>query len=457
MGDESDKTTAGSSHEVSDPELELSKLADVREEDEDDEGLAGVEPDPVEVFTKVQERCRAAKIECTREDDFEGKPFLRLALPAGRETRTLVLRSSDAKALLAIPFESYRYLEGYEAICSYQENYIEAAVRQVGYPFNLRRLFGEFPRFGDDPEWPPRITLRGDGDPANVELELGPRSDAGKVLFAFGQVQPVSLILRGVTITTHDRARHLLEGYGNALFLEVDAKVGVSLQLNRERRREPPRRRTVQAGTVDDLVFPSNLYDREPMSLYWYARGANGMPLLQFLAYYQVIEFYFPIYAQQEIRRQVRNVVKDPGFSAHSDRDIGRLVDLLSATRGGNLWGDERSELLATLRTCLDANAIRDLISSERYGGCFERKVKRLTNTTLRMAASDDELVSRTAERIYEIRCKIVHTKDDRSHENLGLLLPFSPEADRLGPDIDLVEFVSRRVLAAAGRPLTSI
>jgi hypothetical protein len=82
----------------------------------------------------------------------------------------------------------------------------------------------------------------------------------------------------------------------------------------------------------------------------------------------------------------------------------------------------------------------------------ISRKVKRVTNTAMRAGGPDDELVSRAAERIYEIRCKIVHTKDDRNTEP-GVLLPFSREADQLGPEIDLVEFVARRVLAAAGRP----
>jgi hypothetical protein len=95
------------------------------------------------------------------------------------------------------------------------------------------------------------------------------------------------------------------------------------------------------------------------------------------------------------------------------ERDVGRLVDVLSSAGGRSVWGDEGSQLRATIRACIDAGAIRDLISAENYAGHFEKKFQGLTKTTLRPAAEDDELVSRTAERIYEIRCRIVHTKED--------------------------------------------
>jgi hypothetical protein len=38
------------------------------------------------------------------------------------------------------------------------------------------------------------------------------------------------------------------------------------------------------------------------------------MPLLQFLAFYQVIEFYFPTYSQAEAHRKLKAILKDPPF-----------------------------------------------------------------------------------------------------------------------------------------------
>jgi hypothetical protein len=55
------------------------------------------------------------------------------------------------------------------------------------------------------------------------------------------------------------------------------------------------------------------------------------------------------------------------------------------------------------------------------------------------------------ASRIYDLRCRIVHTKDDAEIE---LLLPFSTDLAHIKYDIDLVEFLARKVLIASGKPI---
>jgi hypothetical protein len=57
------------------------------------------------------------------------------------------------------------------------------------------------------------------------------------------------------------------------------------------------------------------------------------------------------------------------------------------------------------------------------------------------------DICSQVADRIYDIRCKIVHTKGDEKDGDIELLLPYSKEAEKLGHDIDLVRFVAQKVL----------
>ncbi|OJY04249.1 MAG: hypothetical protein BGP04_02195 [Rhizobiales bacterium 62-17] len=58
------------------------------------------------------------------------------------------------------------------------------------------------------------------------------------------------------------------------------------------------------------------------------------------------------------------------------------------------------------------------------------------------------------ADRIYDIRCKIVHTKNEHADGEFPMILPFSEDADYLLHDIDLVEFVARSVLVASSDEL---
>ena len=54
---------------------------------------------------------------------------------------------------------------------------------------------------------------------------------------------------------------------------------------------------------------------------------------------------------------------------------------------------------------------------------------------------------------MYDIRCKIVHTKNDSRDGDTELLLPFSTEADQLSFDIDLMQYIAREVLIAGSLP----
>ncbi len=55
---------------------------------------------------------------------------------------------------------------------------------------------------------------------------------------------------------------------------------------------------------------------------------------------------------------------------------------------------------------------------------------------------------------MYEIRCRIVHTK--AGYDEQEPLFPFDPEVKYLRFDIDLIEFLARKVLidASTSQPL---
>jgi hypothetical protein len=188
------------------------------------------------------------------------------------------------------------------------------------------------------------------------------------------------------------------------------------------------------------------------MALYWYGRAAGGMPLLRFLAFYQVLEFYFPIHADQEARQRVKSVVKNPAFSPHRETDISRLIHAIAP--GMRASGDERSQLAATVRVSMSADAIRKYLQTNQYRlDYFSGKKKHSpAKTRLKPDFDDDSLLSALAERIYEIRCRIVHTKDLPTEDSQ--LLPFSAAADQMEPDIGLIEAAAQGALVAASREL---
>jgi len=249
-------------------------------------------------------------------------------------------------------------------------------------------------------------------------------------------------------------ARDLLEGVGASVLFELDLTHGLGawFALARER----PTRRPADRPQISPRLpeFPRNKYEPEPLQLYMYARGAMAMPLLEFLAYYQAIEFFFPRYSESALRRRVEKLVKHPGFSAHNDRDIGVLVEILREARGRG-FGSELDQLKETLRECIEPKELRDFIAADEERTQFFRdKRSPLTTATIPLQDGDTDLRDRVASRIYDLRCKIVHAKDP-GHERVDLLLPNSPEAQLIGHDIALVRLLAERVITASASLLS--
>lgn len=420
---------------------------DEADESESDEQLTAA-------IAELEDRCEAAGLKLEK-DTFLGEKLLSVEMPAGREQRQCVFWSSESiRSFLSIPFEKYVFLRPYEAICSYSDGMIEALLRtleQMPIKMVQRLMLGKGPE-EDLEEEDIDVTLSATKGAAAVTLN--PTSETLKILSSMARRSTLSLKISGVSVSRHDDAVDLLRRIADSLFFQIDTSLGLAFNLMRERTGPMFRRRRPRtAASLDELQFPTQEYDDAPMSLFWYARSAHGMPLLQFLAYYQVIEFYFPTYYQAEAKRKIRRILKDPTFRADRDADIGRVF--FSLTSGRGTIGDERSMIRATMQECIDPDELRGFLTrSEGRLKFFSSKTKGLTCTKIPIANTTADLRNDVADRIYEIRCKIVHTKADSRNGEVELLLPFSKEADQLYYDIELAQYLAQQVLITASTPL---
>ncbi len=66
-------------------------------------------------------------------------------------------------------------------------------------------------------------------------------------------------------------------------------------------------------------------YDRDPLFLYWYARSVPETPLVQFLSYYQVLEYYFPAYSRTRTIVALREKLSEI-YGVARDADVAGLT-----------------------------------------------------------------------------------------------------------------------------------
>lgn len=407
----------------------------------------------VEEFTRsfdaLCERCDAAKIGI-KQMDYDGHVGVMLSLRCGRDTRDVeIIDQNVIPKLLALPFEEFSYLSGLEAIWNSQGDYVELLLRPAAgsSPAEMfSKLFGVTWREAHELE-PIKINSEG-----GVHVEIGLASDVFRVINEVVSPRSVTLKLSGVPGKGHDLVLDYLKKLGGALLFQIELVTGVALLMRRHRVRR--RRKYDEKVQIPlDLKFPDREFDDAPLSLYWYARSAAGMPLLQYLAYYQVVEYYFPLYSQYEAHKRLKQILKHPTFRAERDADVSRLLSAIQISRSGS-FGDERAQLKATIEQCVDEKDLRDFLSADDERKEFFSEKTRLVSGKLSVDRAGSELRNEVALRVYEIRCKIVHTKSDSRDGDFELLLPFSKEADLMHYDIELAQFLAQQVLVAGSRSL---
>lgn len=426
------------------------ELGDDEDDDEDPEAEAASFKKAVSALVK---RCELAKLKFEHVTALAPPPekYLRIQIPAGRDHKSIdVMDSSRGEALLSIPFEDFVFVDSYLAIRNIKTGDTEAAIDSDGSIEYLLKYALPRPK-GEEPS----ETLTVSSPDSAYTLVLGPPSTEFRTL----SLDPISASLKivGMRATQNDHAARALESIAAAFLFDLDQILGASLRLQRHRPRTWIRRRIRRRMAPKDVYpqYPRTEYDFKPLSLYWYARSARGMPLVQFLAYYQILEFYFPTCSQAEARRRVRLVLQDPTFRPARDADIGRLLSTVRVASTGRGFGDERSQLRATIQECLDQDDLRAFLTVESRKTFYTTgEWAKLSAQKLSVSSLVAELRTEVADRIYDIRCRIVHAKGSGLDGDSSHLLPFTEEADLLGHDIDLVHYASTRVLIAMGSAL---
>jgi len=216
-------------------------------------------------------------------------------------------------------------------------------------------------------------------------------------------------------------------------------------------RRQQRKTNKLNLNAIPSIEYPKYEYDSGPISLYWYARSAVNMPLLQFLAFYQTIEFYYPVYFRSEFNRKIRAILKDPSFKIERDSDISKITSIVGSKSGGT----EREQLKATLHECVEPSDLQAYVEENKSRfEFFSSKQKGITSCTLNFKNRNIDIISQVADRIYDIRCKVVHVKSEDGETELELLLPYTEEAENLSYDIELVQFLAQKVLICSSIPV---
>lgn len=440
-----------------------------------------VDIDPILEQVAQQVEQTGWKLEWLEPLDSDEPKRLLIQVPNGRTTRPLILRNDRARLLSTLDLTQVTCIGSWEATLDRRSDSLEVRLSGAGSvpsanvmmrvpgaeqvsPTSqaLATTFGEDDHLNEEDALDEDAVLR----PINwrlplaslntsIEAELCASSDLS---IAFSQRswirgnRSVSLKISGLGLQRHDDAQKALEEIGGAILFDLDLRYGLSFEfaryVPRTVRRRPLKRKSQVAPS-----YPKLKYASDALTLYRYARGAFGMPLLQYLAYYQVLEFFYPRYYRQEQLTRVKQQLLDPRFNVLDETDLARLLRI--ASTGGRGAMSERDQLRATLAASLDEASLSVFLDDDaaRTEALSNRKV--IKDVPVLDRKSRIDMLDQVADRVYGIRCRIVHAKSDGGDNLAPLLLPGSQESDSLDDDLHLLRFLAQKVLLASAVSLS--
>jgi hypothetical protein len=228
-----------------------------------------------------------------------------------------------------------------------------------------------------------------------------------------------------------------------SLIYELDIRNGVVVATQPRRRARGVRLQSLTRDNPTTVRFPRTRLQAEVADLFNFAAQANDNMLLSFLNYYQVLEYFLPAAVSKAAVARIRRELRDPQFDDNSDDSVIRI--LTEAERSTSI--SEASQVRVLLAEYVRKDKLEAFFASD-WGTYFSKRgpIIGVQNISVESA----EFVDHVSDRIYQIRNRIVHAKDNPKYRSSKVLLPLGDEAQALGPDVQLVRLVASEAILAS-------
>ena len=305
----------------------------------------------------------------------------------------------------------------------------------------------------EDGESVKRVHLSGkDGEPcleiSNASplamLRYGSISESGRVRLAYRRIPFLATLkvahsspVAGEQIgrKSEDTARSLLYELNvrNGVIVELDVPpVGPDMSLVRRPPEESPR-----------IRYPRTSVQYAVSVLFGFASQAADDPPQAFLSYYQALEYFIPTAIRQSAIKNIRRELRDPGFDDSNDASLLRIAKAAE----GPIAAAEPNQLRIVVNEYVRASRLEEFFG-RGWGEYFSNRGPIKGVTPINMRNTNQSLPNQVADRVYQIRNRIVHAKDDPRFGDAQVLLPRSAESNALTPDVLLVRLLATEAIS---------
>lgn len=178
---------------------------------------------------------------------------------------------------------------------------------------------------------------------------------------------------------------------------------------------------------------PHKKYNEEMVQYYIEAK-ITRVPKIQFLSFFNVLEYYADELNEDKICGQIQNIVTDPYFKQSKVKEYRKVSKIFD---NKNIF-DDGQMLLTLLNSYIDKEKLLEFLGENPF--YTESSAYKIKETILK--PEDGNLIAKVKKRIYGVRNALVHSKEGNS-------VKYTPLKDDLHikEEIPLIKFLAEQII----------
>lgn len=389
-------------------------------------------------------------LEANKEKGFkyeETDEFLEIEIPRGRDIEKIKVDQAVAEFIeeKKINFLDYKFVPNYEAIWSDIHNYVEC---EITFRWSSRQMI-RYLTGTPDGVW------KLDYDRYSIEIRrpsfefalLRKSTSLFSVPSYINSVRrisgykdtSISISVKTDSIKTSDEAVQIIQTIIESLCFDISCTLNTlflpSVPIFKSKS-------NINKNFNPNLLKLNKKLDSEALSYYWSAESSQTYPLISFLGYYQVVEYFYSYFAENDLRKNIGNIIKNPNFNVHDYKSLNKII---TANKNFINSNKDQAKLSVTINSCVDKIEFKEWFESDSERVTYYSTTNCTKVSPIKInSKSATDLLRLALERFYDVRCRIVHT--DTNNESERNLSPRNHIED-FNYDIELAKYFAQKVL----------
>ncbi|NMC61247.1 MAG: hypothetical protein GYA51_17975 [Candidatus Methanofastidiosa archaeon] len=198
-----------------------------------------------------------------------------------------------------------------------------------------------------------------------------------------------------------------------------------------------------------ELNFPKQIYNKKLIYYYQQALSTDN-PVLKYLSYYQILEHFFDIVANENLINEVTDTINHPDFSTKQNKSIEDLIELIRASHR-----NEKLDLQLVLKKYLKIeNLKKDLLEYDTsyYTYIITNKVDFADAQNINVKGKNEDIdIKSVSERITKVRNALIHTK----HGKDDIYIPFTDHEEELLKELPFIRLIAEQIIINSSEEIT--